>query len=226
MIGRLFNLLAAAAVYFCVATLLAQIGIVSVLWYRGHLTPQRTWEVLGTIYGLDSAAAKALQETRDEREIQVAYEDILQRRVLASLDLDLRDTALNNAAMELANQRARLEDDRKKYTLLLNDFEQRLEQLHKGAADRAIKDVQQTLESMRPEQAKAQILLMMDDKRLDDVVTLLKSMSRDVRKRILNEFQDDEKQRLYDVLKQILSGTGEGDLIEQVREQVEQFSDS
>ena len=224
--SRILNFAATLLLYFCMATVLAQAAMLGVLWYKGHLAAARLGEALGAFYGLESAAAKALRETRDQREIQVAYGDILERRALASLDLDLRETALDNAMIDLMNQRTRLDDDRKKYTLLLGDFEQRLDELRQGATNRAIQDVQQTIETMRPEQAKAQILLMMDDERLEDVVTLLKSMPRDVLKRILNEFQDDEKERLYDVIKQILSGTGEGDLIDQVREQIDGFKNS
>lgn len=224
--SRILNLAATLLLYFCVATVMAQTVILGLLWYKGHLAPTRLSEALTVFYGFDSAAAKAMRETRDEREIQVAYADILERRALSSLDLDLRETALDNAMIDLMNQRTRLDDDRKKYTLLLGDFEQRLDELRQGATNRAIQDVQQTLETMRPEQAKAQIVLMMDDERLEDVVTLLKSMPRDVRKRILNEFQEDEKERLYDVLKQILAGTGEGDLIDQVREQIDGFKNS
>lgn len=212
--------------YFCGATLAAQTVALAVLWQKGHLTQDRIWEALGALYGLDSAAAKALRESREQGDVQVAYADVLERRALANLDLDLRETALDNATIDLLNQRSRLDDDRRKYAVMLDDFDRRLEELRQGAADRAIKDVQQTLEAMRPDQAKAQIVLMMDDQRLDEVVTLLKSMQRDVRKRILNEFQEDETERLYEVLEQILEGTGEGDLINQVRDQIDTFKNS
>ena len=223
---RLLGFLASLLLYFCVATVLAEAGAIGALWYRGHLRTAQIYDVLAAAYGLDSATAKALAATRDEREIQVAYNDILERRSLASLDLDLRESALDNATTELFNQQSRLDGDRQRYTTLLDEFDRRLAELRAGATNQALADVQQTLESMRPEQAKEQIVLMLADNRIDDVVTLLKSMTRDLRKKILAEFQPAEKDKLYEILKKVLSGSGEGDLIDSVREEVEQFRNS
>ena len=53
-----------------------------------------------------------------------------------------------------------------------------------------MKELQRTIEAMRPEQAKAQLLKMLDDEAMGDVVTIVKNMPADKRKKIIAEFKE------------------------------------
>lgn len=221
--GRLAATFVKAMVYASAASFLGVLGVVAVLWMKGHLTSDRAWNVLAAAYGVDQPAPVA---TQNAPSVQVSYEDVLERRAILSLDIDLRQKALDKAMEELMSRQSALTEDRNRYNRLLEEFEQRLATLQRGATDRAIQDVKQTLMAMRPEQAKAQLLKMWQDNQRDALIAILKTMPNEARKRILNEFTETEVDQLYELVKSTLSGSGEGDLIKAVQQQVDQFKKS
>ena len=85
---------------------------------------------------------------------------------------------------------------------------------------------------MQPKQAKDQLLRMLDEagpeeleKVNRDVVTMLKSMPLDKRKKIVSEFKtDEEAEKLHEILKQIREGVPDLTLIHETREQLASFS--
>jgi hypothetical protein len=214
--GRLFQ-------YFCTATILALLALLVVLWMKGHLSETKALDVIAAAYGIDIHKTAAT-DTKDQQ--PVAYEDILEKRALSDMDRDLRELALDNAEAELVNRQRQLDDDRTKYNQLIDQFEQRLAEQRAGAVSENLKDAAQTIESLRPDQAKEMIVKLLEDKREDEVITLLQLMQKDKVKRILNEFTLEECEMLYDILKKILSGSGESDLIDSVQEKIDEFKNN
>lgn len=220
---RILELAGKSFLYFSAASVAALIGVLVVLGLKGHLGREQTYRVVAAAYGVETATGAASAEPADP---QVAYEEVLEKRALAGMDLDLRKQALDNAMNDVLAQRTQLDDDRKKYDIVLADFEKRLEELKQGTANRQLLDLQQTIETMRPEQAKEQLLLLLEDGRKTEVVTLVKQMARDMRKKILAEFTPEDKDTLHEILKHILASSEEAQLIDKTRQQVDQFQDS
>ena len=76
---------------------------------------------------------------------------------------------------------------------------------------------------MRPEQAKEQLLKMLDDKAMGDVVTIVKNMPADKQKKIVAEFKEgSDADQLYQILKNIRAGEPVVSQIEDAREQLQQ----
>jgi len=209
--------------YFCTATVLALIALLVVLWLKGHLNEHKALDVIAAAYGIDIHKTTALNSADQQ---PVAYEDILEKRALSDMDRDLRELALDNAEAELVNRQRQLDDDRTKYNQLIEQFEQRLAEQRAGAVSENLKDAAQTIESLRPDQGKEMIVKMLEEKHHDQVVTLLRLMQKEKVKRILNEFTLEECEMLYDILKKILSGSGEGDLIDSVQEKIDEFKNN
>jgi hypothetical protein len=82
-----------------------------------------------------------------------------------------------------------------------------------------MQDVQRTLQSLDAEQAKEQLLMMYDDKRIDDVVTIIQAMPTEKRKDILAEFvQKGEADKLADILRRIGEGMPTTSVIDRAAE--------
>jgi hypothetical protein len=82
---------------------------------------------------------------------------------------------------------------------------------------------------MSPKQAKDQILKMLDepstvaDDPMQDVVTVLKSMADDKRKKLLGEFKTpEEADRLAEILREVRLGLPDSDVIRDTRNQLQQ----
>ena len=79
--------------------------------------------------------------------------------------------------------------------------------------------MQRTLQTLDAAQAKEQLLIMYDDERIDDVVTIIQAMSSDKRKDILAEFVEGENpEKLAEILRRISEGIPTTALIDKASE--------
>jgi hypothetical protein len=232
--NKIAKFFTAAPLYFCVATVLAQAVAFGYLASQGVLTKERLTYALAALYDVDlhqlerekTAAGQPLPHE------QPAFEQVIQRRALASRDLDLRETAVDKALVDVRALTAQLKTERERYDQLKQQFDARLAQLEEVFTNTSLQEVQRTLEAINPKQAKDQLLRMLDDATPEDrekverdVVTILKAMPLDKRKKILGEFKtDEEAQKLHDILKQIREGVPDLTVIRETRAQLAQFS--
>lgn len=232
--SKLLQLIPAAILYSCVATVLVQVGAIGYLVAQGTITQEKLFQCLATLYGvnlreIEEKGAAANQPPPKE---QPAFEEVVKQRALASRDLDLRETAIDKALVDVRAMTAQLKTERERYDQLKQQFDARLAQLEQVFTDSSLQELQRTLEVMQPKQAKDQILRMLDEaspgsqenvKR--DVVTMLKAMPLDKRKKIISEFRtEQEAEKLHDILKQIREGVPDLTLIRETRAALATFS--
>jgi hypothetical protein len=228
---KVLGLLSSLFVAFCIGTVLSIVVFLGMLWWKGGLTGDRFMSLLASLQGIDMATAAAtLPVTEEPNDEQVSYDQILEKRALAGLDLDLRESAIDKSLGELRNLESLTKTERERLDLWKLSFDQRLANLETQASDTAMRELQTTLEAMNPKQAKEQILMMLDaptrdktDDPMRDVVTLLKSMPIDKRKKILGEFKTpDESAKLAEILDEIRLGKPDSPLIRDTRSQLQQ----
>ena len=86
-------------------------------------------------------------------------------------------------------------------------FQGDLASLEKGAVASGRDDARRTLEALKPKQAKVLLAQMLDQKELDDVVTLLSGMTEGKRAKIIAEFKTQaEIDEIGEVLRRIRQG--------------------
>lgn len=232
--SKLLRLIPAAILYMCAATVVAQVGAVVVLSSQGVLTKPRLMQCLAALYGvnLHELEQKTADANKPPSKEQPPFADVIKQRALASRDLDLRETAVDKALVDVRALTAQLKTERERYDQLKQQFDARLAQLEQVFTDTSLQEVQRTLEVIQPKQAKDQILRMLDeagteeqDRVTRDVVTILKQMPLDKRKKILGEFKtEEEAEKLHDILKQIREGVPDTTLVRETRAQLAQFS--
>ena len=216
MISKLTRALTA----FCVATVLTQMILLSYFLIRGTLNRKSGTKLIALVNGIDITGDR-LQEImrRSEDQEQPSFDEILDERKLKSLDMDIRLRSQQEFRDELSIMLAELRDDQDRFSNRLLAFRTELKELGEGAQESGLQDVQRTLQSLDPEQAKQQLLIMYDDKRIDDVVTILQAMSTDARKDILAEFNTPaDVEILADVLHRIGEGMPVSSLIKETDE--------
>ena len=116
----------------------------------------------------------------------------------------------------LAELRIKVTDfDRRK-----DEFYKLLEEKEKNLLNESLKEVQRTIESLGPEQAKEQLKKMLEGEQKDDVVAIVKGMALDKRKKILGEFTgEEEANQLHEILTSIRAGEPTAGLIQGSRAQ-------
>ena len=207
---------------FCVATVLTQVILLSYFLIQGTLNRNSTIQLIALVNGID-VTGRRLQEIYQQGENyeQPSYAEILAERKMTSLDMDIRLRSQQQFRDEISVMLADLRTDQDRFSDRLLAFRNELKEINEEAEDNGLQDVQRTLQSLEPEQAKEQLLIMYDDKRIDDVVTILQAMSTDARRDILAEFTTPaDVEILADILRRISEGMPISSLIQKTDEKL------
>lgn len=224
MIARLFRLAVSLVTYFCVATCIAEIVIVTYVSLAWQIDRAKLIRILAAAHGIDLAEASRQSETDQPPTEQVSLEQIIEARTMHVRHLELREAAVKNALDQLQFEQQKLADDRKLYDKGKKDFEARLLAVRQDAQSGGAAELTAILEKAKAKQAKEQILKMLDEKRLADVVILLSGMQDSKRAKIIGEFKTpEESAKLAEVLRRIREGAAENDLARETRKQLDTF---
>ena len=207
---------------FCVATVLTQVILLTYFLIRGTINRNSAVQLIALVNGIDVSGMRLQEIYRQSEDYeQPSYAEILAQRKMTSLDMDIRLRSQQEFRDELSIMLADLRTDQDRFSDRLLAFRNELKELSDEAEGNGLQDVQRTLQSLDPEQAKEQLLIMYDDKRIDDVVTILQAMSTDARRDILAEFTTPEDvDILADVLRRISEGVPVSSLIKETNEKL------
>ncbi len=214
--------LGGGVLYFSAASFLALIVAGFVLWGKGALDGPRAFNLLAALYGVDLAEIKSElgEEQADDSKIQIAYANVLAARTRQSLDIDLRESAIDKTMGELHNLQNGVVIQRERHTQVVRSFEKRLKDYQTVNNDARLRNVQGVLESMKPKQAKDHLIGMVKEKSDDirDVVVLLTTMATDKQKKVIAEFKTPEEKETMDrLLAEIRNGKIENQLLNDTR---------
>jgi len=223
------KLAAAAFAYLCVATVLATGVGAAILIATNRVDSSKAYSILAIVYGIDEDKIREQMDEESQPEKDNEEPDmqaVIDARARRHLALDFRIQALDTGIENIRGMQANLAEERRRYDQLKTSFDDRLKKLEEGVRDDAIVELQRTMEAIDARQAKEQMMIMLerDDNSMQDVVTILKGMPNDKRKKIIAEFRsEEEKQKLADILNQIRLGVPEATLIKDARDQLDKF---
>ena len=231
---KLFGAMGLGLTYFCIGTVLFQAVVVGMLWWKGVLADDRRLGMLAALRGVtpEAVALKNAKSSRKElpNQEEPSLEQLAQKRALASLDLTLRESAIDKSLVDLRNIESRVQDERAKLNQWKEAFDKKLEIIEAKTLDSSLLEVQRTLEAISPKQAKDQILKMLEDspdgvneKAMSDIVRIMKAMPLDKRRKVLAEFKSEkEADTLAEILKEIRLGLPDTELLRDSRTQLNQ----
>ena len=174
------------------------------------------------------AAEAQTKSARTKSPNKPSYEQILEAR---AHEVSESGTPRTGSAQQpfpgFKSEQTKLAEDKKRYKQLRDGFDSQLLSMREGSAAAGKDEVRRTLESIKPKQAKALLLEMLNNKEIDDVVTLLSPMPDSKRAKIFGEFKTpDELEKLSEVLRRIREGLPSASVPETTRKQLEQLKTS
>jgi hypothetical protein len=226
-VKKLFGISATMLTAFCVATIVAQVTALGAFWFKGALDPDRLYRVLAAMHGEDvvTMQARLIAAEKNEDLEQPSYEAIETQRTLKSLDLDLRESALENGMHALQGLQMMLETNQTRFKKLKDSYDAHLTQIAENEKATSLREVQMTLEAIKPKQAKEQIVKMIEDDGMTDVVAIMKQMPLDKRKKVFAEFKTPpETEHLYQILTNIRQGEPLASQIGEARNELKTLS--
>jgi hypothetical protein len=228
--------------YSAVATVLMLAIVAAHIYTTYGFDREKSRRLFAVLYNIDlvGPAAENVAAEQQQKAEDPSFDDLLRARTIRTLDQSLREQAIDDGLADLRLLQRDLMEERRRYDLLKRSFDAELEKLQNVATQSAIVDVQLTLETIKPKQAKDHLARMLppgfvkgdfaemtDDERkaVIDVVAIMKAMPLDKRKKILAEFETEEDaQMLAELLRLIRIGVPEVELIGDARHRLEEFN--
>jgi len=223
MISRLLRLATSVAVYFCVATCIAEALVVGYVWSALELDRSKLVRILAVAYGIDPAEGGHEDEHGQPPPAeQISLDEIAKARAIHVRHLELREQALRSALDQLRFEQTKLADETKRYDKQKEEFEARLAALEQEAQSGGIVELTSIMEKIKAKQAKEQILKMLADRQINDVVAMLSSMQASKRAKIIGEFKTpEESDKLAEVLRRIREGAPTAELAKKAEQELE-----
>jgi flagellar motility protein MotE (MotC chaperone) len=229
---KFVRLLGMGLLYFCVATVLAQAVVLGMLWWKGTFSDDRLVAMFAALHGIHPekpGVAKAATAQDGHAQEQPSLDEISKQRLLASLDLNLRESTLDKALMELRNLEQQVATENERLKQWQEGMDQRIARAENTVLESSLLEVQQTLMVMSPKQAKEQILKMLptspdgsETNAMNKVVRMFKAMPLDKRKKIMGEFKTaQESEKLKEILAEMRDSPVEMNLLRDSRNKLE-----
>lgn len=207
MVTKVLRTAGALVLWFSLATVISQVLIVSYLVWQWKIDGNRLQEIIRAARGEKPPSQPSETSGVDQfLKEDPSYEEFLSRRAQKARDLELKEMQLQAAGEILQSQLAKLVAEKTKLAQMQKEFEQKLAQAQDEAKAAARETVRGILESLRPDQAKAQLKAMTDRGDWDEAVAILTAMPASKRSRILGEFKSPQDQT---VLGELLRRIGE-----------------
>lgn len=221
MVGRLLGALSGFLVYFCIATIIAQLIGIGYLAIQGRLDQGRLIQLAAIVQGVDllSVKNKVEDDAGGDSYEQMAFHNIEQARAVAENDFRLREQSLQKQRQSVEQMRDDLASQIAEMQVLRKSFEQQLTDVTDQAVDAGRENVRQILENVKPPQAKQQIMRMVEAGEIAVVVQLLADMPIANKKKIIAEFKDskDDAETLEEILRLLREGVPTTNIVEQAR---------
>jgi hypothetical protein len=220
-----------AWVYLCFATALAEASVLAVLWHRGqlHHDTLNNLLVVARDVPVREMYDKLVEQSQPVKEEMVSFADVEAARMLANLDLDLRDLSADKGLADAQQLDLILQEETNRYSQVKGEFDTRWQNMEKEAIDSELKEVGRQIATVAPSLAKDQLLRILNDEQFDpemalqQVVTIFRGLPIDKRKKIMLEFKDRDSSSLHEILRQIRLGMPQIALIRNTRERLDQF---
>jgi hypothetical protein len=223
-----FRWFGALFVAFAIGTVISLTVIGAMLWWKGVLSDERLYGMLAALQGIKPPPPPSVSALDTDSE-QPSFNQILHARMRASLDLALRENAIDKSLGDLRTIETALQSESKRLDAWKQSFDKRLADLQTAATDSSLREVQQTLEAIQPKQAKEQLIKMLAEPKtpvddpMEDIVRILKAMPLDKRKKILAEFKTPEEvEKFAEILRVIRLGGSDTELLQDTRRQLQQ----
>ncbi len=200
----------------CIATIVTEGIVIGACLARGTLNSQSLTQIIALMNGIDITGQRLrMVMDRAGGAERPDYDEILEARAKKSLDMDLRLDSQERYSRELEEMLASLRDERQRFDRRREEFFAKLTEVRSGVQDEGMKELTRTLQALDAEQAKEQLLRMMDDDRIEDVVSIIQATPLDKRTDILAEFvSPDEAEKLEEILRRIGDGEPATSLID------------
>jgi hypothetical protein len=207
--------------WFCTATLMAQVAIIALATWKGNVRRGTASQVIALLNGIDIQGERLKQMYISGRAVPTpTYEEILEAKTNAALELDNKSRSLDRYQRRLDDSQRKLEEDIKRFEQRRDEFDIELQNRKNGFESEKLKETQKIISVLSPESAQKQLGTMWQNEQKADVASIIRAMAADIQKKILAEFDTPEEQAmLAEIIREIQNGDPLNSTVDKALEQ-------
>ena len=223
MRDRLLNYAGIGLLYFAASMFFAQILLLAYFTFAWKINRSKINQMIATAQGYDLYQVEQERQKELIDKIQQGkYDEVLQKRADRWTQEDLEKARSSEFLGDfIFAQIQQFEDEKKQFDEIRRNFEKRLDDLEKERKSAGFTELVTNMSILTPINAKKQIMKMIDDKMEDRVVEIFNAMEEGPRKKLLNTLKEDEEvDKLADILRRIGDGEPESRLAREAEEEL------
>ena len=208
MIGKLMGVMLSLIAAVCVATVIAATALIGFYANSWKVTGERFVQAVAILQGKSPESLLPPPPPKRENDSdQPAYDQILAAQSLKARDLEQREMTLRTNITQFQEELNKIVEEKKRVQLVRDDLQAKLDEMSNSASTAGTENVLQTLQTLKPKQAKELLTQRLEKGDSDVVVKLLASMSDSKRAKIIAEFKSAaEMEQIGEVLNRLRLG--------------------
>ncbi len=224
--GRLLGMLGALFAYLCVGTVVALAIVVGYAVAHGYVDATKFERITDVVRGIEETPKAIEKQTKPtEPSEEPSFDEIERQRGIRARNIELREKSVENSLERVRFEQDRLSTDLNRYSALKGEITRLLD----GKTDEAVKagreSVRELWETIKPKQAREQILRMFDAGETNEVVAIMSSLGINKRAKIIAEFKgEDDAKKLDEILRLMRQGIPQVLPINQARDELNKFN--
>jgi len=208
MIGKVLGMLVSLLNAVCVATDIAAAVLIVFYAQSWKVNRARLVQAVAILQGKSpESLVPPPPPKRESDSEQPSFEQFLAAQGLKARDLEQRELTVGRNISEFQLELGKIVEEKKRVQSVRDDLQVKLDEMNTGAVAAGTENVLQTLQTLKPKQAKELISQRLEKGDLDVVVKLLAEMSDGKRAKIIAEFKTaTEMEQIGEVLDRIRQG--------------------
>ena len=223
MIGKLLGMLMTFFAAVCVATVISAAALVFYYAQSWKVTKERAGQAMAILQGTSPEALLPPPPPKKQNDAeQPGYEKLMADHDLERLQVDQRQAMIRALTQQFQDQLDKVEAERKRVQAVSDDLQQKLDEMKNAANNSGMTTVQDTMEKLKPKQAKELIMQRLDKGETDVVAKMLTNMSDGKRAKIIAEFKSKEDlEKIGVVLNRIRQGQPTAEMIDETEKRIQ-----
>jgi hypothetical protein len=206
--SKLIDLLFGLIAYVCVATVITLALVVGYLRHSDQLNNEKMFRLLAVMQDVDlqqmaAAEQKSANETPPE---EPSLNEVMHHQQVLDRNFEVKQLALQRGKQAYLDALQQLNVKIERYDRLAHDWQDRLKQEQKLMTQQNVAKVVSQLEQVSPDVGKKQLMMWIDESKMDDAILFMSKMSENKLAKILKAFDAEEDlEKLHEIHQRMIT---------------------
>jgi len=216
--SKIIDLLFGLIAYVCVATVITLALVLGYLWHGDELNNEKVFRLLAVMQDVD-LQKMAATEQKSPNEVppqEPSLNEVMHHQQVQDRNFEVKLLALQRGKRDYDDARQKLNVKIDRYDRLAQDWQSRLKQEQELMSQQNVAKVVSQLEQVSPEVGKEQLKMWIAEKKMDDAILLMNTMSENKLAKILKTFESPEElTQLHEIHERIMKSGVDNSKLEQ-----------